>query len=154
VDRSTFEQHTIVAVAQARAFALRFTNHPLPDDVLIQLVLNASCDAHARADETLYPLDSARDPSTLARLSISDVVAELWRDGTVPEWINVSVSARGERFTLVTAECCGRFTGNDANLYYRDRGMPPFHILSPRLPPGFTDGDRFPLPLVPPVQDP
>ena len=87
----------------------------------------------------------------MARLSISDVVAELWRDGAVPEWINVNVTAKAELFTLITAECCGRFTDNDAHLYYKDRGMPPFHVLSPRLPPGFTDGDRFELPLVPPV---
>jgi hypothetical protein len=56
-----------------------------------------------------------------------------------PEWVNTAVqSAEGDR-TLVALRCCGRFTAREDLLYHRlPGGVPPFHIQSPDLSPGWV----------------
>ena len=44
--------------------------------------------------------------------------------------------------------CCGRYTADPARMYYGSRGLNPFAIKSPVLPPEFRDGDRFALKAV------
>jgi len=75
------------------------------------------------------------------------LVALLWRDGAVPEWINLSVIGIDAGATLVEVMACGRFTANDALLYHAHEGRPPFHVLGPALPPdSMRDGPgRFSL---------
>jgi hypothetical protein len=63
------------------------------------------------------------------------VVAELWRDGHVPEWINVAVVSETGTATVIEVVCCGRFTNDDSRLYHSQEGAPPFHVLGPALPP-------------------
>jgi hypothetical protein len=74
------------------------------------------------------------------------VVAELWRDGRIPEWINLSVVGETGAATLIEVVCCGRFTGDDTRLYHAAEGAPPFHVLGPALPPRH-DGGRFSIHL-------
>jgi hypothetical protein len=69
-------------------------------------------------------------------------VAELWRDGRVPEWINLSVAGETGAATVIEVVCCGRFTDDDTRLYHDREGAPPFHVLGPALPPQH-DGSRF-----------
>jgi hypothetical protein len=66
----------------------------------------------------------------------------LWRDGHVPQWINVAVLTETGTETIVELLCCGRFTADETRLYPVDEGRPPFHVLSPMLPPSY-DGGRF-----------
>ena len=72
------------------------------------------------------------------------VVDELWRDGRVPEWMDLSVVDVAQGSTVLEALCCGRFTDDETLLYHKTEGAPPFHVTSPALPPNH-DGGRFSL---------
>ena len=103
----------------------------LPERLVFRVRLNQSYDGHApRPGEVRFPADSAPDRAVaLHRCDAATVVAELWRDGRVPEWINVTVVDETGAETVVEVVCCGRFTDDDARLYHAWEGAPPFHVL-------------------------
>jgi hypothetical protein len=106
--------------------------------------LNSSCDAKLHADERVYPEDSSPFRAREVRLCTEQQLEELlWRQGDVPEWVDLSVIGVTEVATLIEARCCGRFTANEAFLYHQLEGRPPFHVLGPTLPIGYEDGQRF-----------
>ena len=77
-----------------------------------------------------------------------EAVTYLWRDGKVPEWIDVAVEAVDHR-SLVALRCCGRFTSSEELLYHSPSGLPPLSIKSPALPPDWSmePGPRRPAPV-------
>jgi hypothetical protein len=62
----------------------------------------------------------------------------LWVDGKVPQWINLSVHAADAEHTYIEVCVCARLTADDRSLYHQREGNPPFHILSPALPPDWV----------------
>ena len=132
----TFGSRFQAAAAKAYVYATSMVSETLPPDLRISLVLNSSYDGNAlESDEVVYPQDSKRDRKSLEQLTILDASQELWRDGGVPEWINLSVTDCTSDLTIIRALCCGRFTKDESNLYHIGEGYPPFHVLSPVLPP-------------------
>ena len=59
----------------------------------------------------------------------------LWVDGKVPQWVNLSVVAADADHTYIEVAVCDRLTDDQAALYHQREGNPPFHVLSPALPP-------------------
>jgi hypothetical protein len=140
--------HTLLVAASflSLRFAKQYVNHDLPIDAFEYRVdLNQSCDYHATADEVLYPSDDGR---TVQRVTEREVVALLCRDGKCPEWIDVSAEAVGPGVTVFRLLCCGRYTGDNSKMYYASRGLGPFGVKSPVLPPRFREGERFALKAV------
>ncbi len=91
----------------------------------------------------MYPADQGNEPSR--DLAEDEAIALLWREGTIPEWIDISVCDAVSGATIVELLVCGRFTANDALLYHQKPGRAPFHVVSPPLPPGHSEGQRFGL---------
>ncbi len=146
MERDEFRRRFVAAYERARDFAREYIEEPLPDAVRFRVELNASYDGHAGDDVKLYPEDSA--PERHAELSDVDAetaFAEVYREGRVPEWINLSVADTTDEHTIVELTVCGRFTDDDARLYHQEEGRPPFHVLGPTLPPKHEDGVRFSL---------
>ncbi|GAA2624661.1 hypothetical protein GCM10010399_65040 [Dactylosporangium fulvum] len=116
----------------------------MPETLVLRVRLNRSYDGHPpRPGEVRYPGDSAwRRAAELSRCDPETAVSELWRDGRVPEWVNLAVAGRTGTATVVEVVCCGRFTDDDARLYHAEEGTPPFHVVSPILPPQY-DGTPF-----------
>ena len=77
--------------------------------------------------------------------SADSVVEILWREGKVPEWINVQARKQDSASTFVKLVCCGRFTKEKKHLYHIHEGRAPFHVLGPPLPVGYQEGDKFSL---------
>jgi hypothetical protein len=102
---------------------------------------NQSYDGHPRVgDEVVYPDDSLPTDAFHGPWSVEDAVQFLWRNGKVPEWIDVSVQGEDGRHTLVALKCCGRYTAQEDLLYHRvEGGVAPFSIKSPTLPPGWEN---------------
>jgi hypothetical protein len=71
------------------------------------------------------------------RCTADQVIELLWRDGLVPEWINLSVYSSTTEATVIEVLCCGRYTANSELLYHEHEGYPPFHVLGPTLPVGY-----------------
>ncbi|MGE5186544.1 MAG: hypothetical protein ACM31C_31025 [Acidobacteriota bacterium] len=149
MDRHLFATRLREAAMAARDFARRFIEEPLPDELRYRLRLNRSYDGEARVgDEVVYPEDSTCERAEAVRdCSEARVVDVLWRDGRVPEWIDVSVLDALDDVTLVELMCCGRFTADEQRLYHVAEGRPPFHMTSPTLPPRYQDGERFSIHL-------
>jgi hypothetical protein len=84
-----------------------------------------------------------RDPSRQRALSNGDEVAAFWRDGLVPEWIDLSVVGETGNASLVGALTCGRSTAGDGLLYHQGEGYAPFPVLGPSLPGDHVEGRRF-----------
>ncbi|WP_432969106.1 hypothetical protein [Dactylosporangium sp. CA-233914] len=144
MDRDVFAARFAASAEAALGFGREIVAEELPVALAFRVRLNQSYDGHPpQPGEMRYPDDSARHRA--AELSMCDaqtVVAELWRDGRVPEWINLAVVGETGTATVIEVVCCGRFTDDDTRLYHAQEGAPPFHVLGPVLPPGF-DGTRF-----------
>lgn len=145
MDRILFARRLREASVYARDFAREFIREALPDRLRFRVRLNSSYDGNPRVgDEAVYPEDSAFQTAMMLHdVSEDDVVATLWRDGHVPEWVNLSVIGETGTATLMDVVCCGRFTADDNLLYHTHEGRPPFHVLGPTLPINYADGDRF-----------
>lgn len=135
------------ATETARAFATRYVTNDLSGLARYRVLLNQSCDGHPlKPDETIFPEDSQKDPSSLQQLSHEQVVQLLVRGERVPEWIDISVRSADSQTVTFELLCCGRFTASDALLYYPGSNCRPFGIKSPVLPYGWTDAEgRFNL---------
>lgn len=143
MDRVLFAQRLSDAVTTARDLARTMVRETLPDAMTFCVELNCSFpDAELHPDEVAYPEDDGREVLDCA---FEEVLALLWRSGRVPSWVDVSVLGVSERHTRVALRCCGRFTSSEAPLYHVAEGRPPFHVLSPALPPDWQPGQRFAL---------
>lgn len=149
MDKQLFATRLRDAGIAARDFAKQFVDEPLPDDIRYRLRLNSSYDANPRVgDEVVYPEDSSYDKADAVKECGEEQVVEvLWRDGRVPEWIDACVIGETGSTTVIQLMCCGRFTGNEQQLYHQMEGRPPFHMTGPTLPPRYEDGKRFSIHL-------
>lgn len=103
MDRITFAARLAAAARHAVEFARDHVQEHLPDDVRFRVELNSSYDGNPlHADERVYPDDRRTHPAErVSRLDIDALVGLLWRDGAVPERINVSVEAADEEATTI-----------------------------------------------------
>lgn len=144
VDRHVFAEQLERATRRAVDFARRFVEEALPDPVIYRVQLNSSYDGHAVAGERLYPEDSSDERTYATKaLTAAQVVELLWRDHHVPEWINVTAVDEDGATTTVELVACGRYTDNDAWLYYGEAERTPFSVHGPALPIDHEDGRRF-----------
>jgi hypothetical protein len=145
MDRDIFAERLRRAAHRARDFTQTFVDEALPAELRFRLELNASHDGNPLlAGEHLFPADS--DPSrqrTLSDVDEAGALAAFWRDGSVPEWIDLSVVGETGTATLVGALTCGRFTADDGLLYHEGEGYAPFHVVGPSLPGDHVEGRRF-----------
>jgi hypothetical protein len=145
MDRENFADRFRRAAQRARDFAQSFLEEELPSQLRFRVELNASYDGDPlHASERLFPQDSdPRRQRASSNLDEAGALAAFWRDGLVPEWIDLSVVGVTAAATLVGALSCGRFTADDGLLYHLDEGYAPFHVLGPSLPGGYVEGQRF-----------
>lgn len=113
MDRDLLVDRLRLATTRAVEYARRFVWNELPD-------------------EYLYLVFRGQAP-----LELEDVVAFLWREGKIPEWVNMSVNAADEGFTYIEVNACVRFTDQDDRLYYQTLDTCPVVVCRPGLPPGW-----------------
>ncbi|WP_238006732.1 hypothetical protein KZZ52_24075 [Dactylosporangium sp. AC04546] len=144
MDRDVFIARFAAAAQAAWVLGQEYIAEELPPQLRFRVRLNQSYDGHPpQAGEVRYPQDSAHHRAVaLNKVDAQTVVAELWRNGRVPEWVNLSVVGETGAATVIEVVCCGRFTNDDTRLYHTGEGTPPFHVLGPALPPQH-DGARF-----------
>lgn len=133
------------AAVAARDFARTFIEESLPDRCVFRLRLNSSYDGNPRVgDEVVFPDDgSFQRADELNECDEEQVIESLWRDGRVPEWIDVAVIGETGTATRLQLMCCGRFTAQEDLLYHEREGRPPFHVTGPTLPFNYEEGQRF-----------
>jgi hypothetical protein len=145
VTRSEFERLLRKATAAAINFARDLVLDSLPNDSQYRVVLNQSYDWKVEEGDLTFPEDAG---ITRSGLSVEEVVEILYRDGRCPVWIDVSVEAVAGLTTSIRLLCAGRYTNDEARMYYVTRKMGPFGIKSPALPVGYREGQKFALPTL------
>ncbi|HMO16259.1 MAG TPA: hypothetical protein PKD64_18700 [Pirellulaceae bacterium] len=124
-----------------------FLTVDLPDATQYETFPNASYDGNPlHEDERVFPEDQL-PCDEFHSMNADQVIDYLWRDGMVPEWIDLSVVAANQQYTIIELLCCGRFTANSDLLYYTHVGRGPFGVKGPALPPDydFNNPKRFAL---------
>jgi len=136
MNREVFLNHLQIASRHCAEFTRAMVTEDLPDQFLYLVIPNESFDGNPlHADEMVFPDDTLKPGRMPAPRNDTDVVDYLWRDGRIPEWIDVFVRRVASGYTFLKLSCCGRFTANDELLYYRNSDCPPFGIKGTVLPP-------------------
>ena len=94
------------AADQAVLFARQHVRQAIPDEVVFLVYPNQSCDDNQRVgDEVVFPDESLPDGKYLGPWTAEEVVAFLWREGKVPEWIDMAVEKEECHRSLVGLRC-------------------------------------------------
>lgn len=135
LSREQFSQNLAKGTHAVREATLRLCWNQVPEDARYFLLLNSSFDGNPLADgEYLFPDHSKLQTDTRIPRTHDEVVARLWRDGKVPEWIDITPCEVDGRCAYYELRCCGRFTDKDELLYHVQEGYPPFHLFGPLVP--------------------
>ncbi|MDN5001073.1 hypothetical protein ACFQZO_09295 [Bradyrhizobium sp. GCM10027634] len=92
MERNIFLERLASASSCCRDFTAGYVSDLLADGWLYWTQLNCSYDKHPlRAEEIVFPDDVQKYGSRVGPLDAEGVADLLWRDGAVPEWIDISV---------------------------------------------------------------
>jgi hypothetical protein len=146
LSRSAFKRNLEEAAIEARDFARTLVTNILPDPISYVIYYGCSYDGNPLiGDQKTFPEDYENEPLTTA--ASEEATQCLWREGFVPEWIDVQVSHEDGEQTYVTLSCCGRYSATSRNMYHVREGRPPFHVLGPSMPSNINhkQGEKFDL---------
>ncbi len=138
-----FKQLLLSATDKAKQFALKYIKNELPVDNAYNLRLSLSHDDPILIQFDMYPEDNGK---IVKMIDTATVVGILLRKAKVPVWIDISVSEITNNKTVLTLLCAGRFSDDEKELYYHQRGLGPFGVKSPNLPVDYIEGTKFKIP--------
>ena len=143
MDKEQFQRHLKKATDFVIPFSQEFLIDNLPSSYLYLLFPNQSYDGNPLVgDEVTFPQERLPTREYIGPLNDDGVIDYLWRDGKVPEWVNITVYSYDLKYTYLELLCCGRFTAMKQLLYHRHEGYPPFHALGPCLPPNWESVEQ------------
>lgn len=144
MQQADFSRLLDLATADAIALAKMMLLDELSDQYVYRIFPNQSFDGNRDAEEIVYPMDSLGSIDDYIMMTRDECISFMYREGRLPEWIDISVGAAGADLTYIDCRCCGRFTDNDQRLYYNRTGRGPFGIKSPTLPNWILPGEKIP----------
>jgi len=144
VTREEFARRLHAAAVRVLAYARELVVNSVPDEYRFDIRIVPHTQGPWRDGPLVDPLlldlwHRSRD-GVLRDVTADHAVAELWHDGRVPEWIDISLDAielpHDDRWRVVSfVELrCSRDLVDDAQLWYANEGLPPFHMLGPPMP--------------------
>ncbi|GAB1264784.1 hypothetical protein [Aurantivibrio infirmus] len=139
-----FRKNLICAASLARDFSQGYILEVLPEKIKFIVLLGQSYDGRPLEEREVAYTEDYEERERLFD-SADSVVNLLWREGWVPEWINVQIRKEDSTFTYVELVCCGRFSNDKHLINHAHEGRAPFHVVGPALPLGYRDGEKFSL---------
>ena len=89
--REQFAKHLELGIAAVRKSTAKYCWNELPNQDRYYVILNSSFDGNPLATgEYVFPDHSLLQLDTRVPHSAHEVVARLWRDGKIPEWIDIT----------------------------------------------------------------
>lgn len=143
MEEEEFKQLLLSATDRAKRFALNYIKNELPVDNAYNIRLSLSHDDTSLTQFDIYPEDNGK---IIKMADAMTVVSTLLREAKVPVWIDISVSEIIKDKTILTLLCAGRYSDNEIDLYYHQRGLGPFGVKSPNLPVDYKEGIKFKIP--------
>ncbi len=135
MDRDAFLHNLNYASDSCREFTAQYVLDALPAASAFWVMLNSSHDQNLKDGEVVFPDDVETHGKCAGPLTADGVVSLLWRDGMIPEWIDIRVWEADQDTTNFELTCCGRFTADPERLYYNWADFPPFGVKGPPFPP-------------------
>src|SRR5277367_5240665 len=112
--RDDFSQNLRKATSSSHEKTLMFVENELKPPFIFMVKLNQSFDGNPLANGEIIPKEvQSKGQELIGPLSYDEVVILLWRDGFVPEWVDIipwAATADGLTFRLI---CCGRFAESE-----------------------------------------
>ncbi|MFN0020270.1 MAG: hypothetical protein ACKVP0_18570 [Pirellulaceae bacterium] len=140
--RDRFRDLFILATERVLEFTRTFVIQEIPETPRYRVRCNKSHDvAHDGTSLTAFPQDSLPGQEFHGPWTGVAVIDFLWRDGRVPQWIDVSVVDVEGDTTFIELYCCGRYVAEEERMYYSPK-MGPFGVKGPPLPPSWDDKKR------------
>lgn len=102
MDKLTFENRLIEATRRILDFTPQFISNPLPVQCRYFIYPNSSYDegyGPIGNDEERFPEDSKI--GIIGPVEASKVVNFLWRNGRVPQWIDINVQSTDSEYTYI-----------------------------------------------------
>jgi hypothetical protein len=128
LSKTSFQNLLRLATMMTLEYAREHISSEIPANVRYKLYPNESYDGGSlRGDVTLYPDDTLPEGGFHGPLTIADAISFLWRNGKIPQWIDLTVDSVLADLTIIKLRCCGRFTATAEYLYYSDEGLGPFN---------------------------
>lgn len=141
--REQFANNLQLATEAMRKNIEQLCWNQLPDENRYFILLNSSFDGNPLAPgEHIFPDHDLPQSDARIAQTLEQVVERLWREGLIPEWIDVTPFEATKDFLFLELRCCGRFTKQTNHLYHVQEGYPPFHKFGPVLPAGWRDLER------------
>lgn len=136
--REQFAENLKRGTDAVRKNIARLCWNQVPQQDRYLVLLNSSFDGNplAPGERTFPDHEKLQADARVARTS-EQVVERLWRDGSVPEWIDITPYEVDGDFLYSELRCCGRFTDQDVHLYHKQERYPPFRQFGPVLPVGY-----------------
>ncbi|HEY5927361.1 MAG TPA: hypothetical protein VIV11_37010 [Kofleriaceae bacterium] len=138
--REEFARRLHEAALRSIAFARELIVNQVPDEYRFDIVIKPHGPEHVGPIVDPHLMDLWKRGGEARELTVDQAVAELWHDGRVPEWIDISLDAielpRDDPWRVVSFVQlrCSRDLVDDKGLWYANEGVPPFHFHSPALP--------------------
>jgi hypothetical protein len=111
VDRAAVKRQLVGAAVITRDFAREFIEERLPDEMRFRVHLNSSHDANAGPEFKRFPKDSSEERTLATKeLDLDAVVNVLWRNGYVPQWVDLSVVGETGDSTIIEVAAAGHST--------------------------------------------
>jgi hypothetical protein len=137
--RDRFRDLFIEATERVMKFTRTYVIQEVPETPRYRVCCNQSYDiAHDGTSLTAFPQDSLPGKQFHGPMTGVAAIDFLWRDGRVPQWIDVSVVAVEGDITFIELLCCGRYVAEEERMYYSP-AMGPFGLKSPVLPPNWDN---------------
>lgn len=144
VKKDTFHEHLVRATGYAFECARRLVRNQLPESFQYFVHLSQSYDGNPLdPGEHVFPDDVVHYGACVGPVAAEQVVELLWRDGLVPEWVDISVERTDGTHSFIQLLCCGRFTEREEHLYYSRTDVCPFGVKSPEVPMDWELGDEL-----------
>ncbi len=140
MDKKEFYNNLIKATNTVYTFTKEMVINKLPEHFKFIVKINSNFREGLEDCEVTFPKVKKLN-QTSKPIESEEVVDLLWMDYAIPEWINIQVENADKNFTYFSLECCGRFSKLEDFLYHKSEGYPPFHALSPPLPPDSLNDD-------------
>ena len=125
MDRTSFKSQLTKCSKMAACFARNFILDKITDEFLYDVEIQTAP-------------GYLENPYFVAEMDEDSVCSILWKDGKVPEWIDIYVKRRKGSYTVLELDCSCRFEESPSKLFNRWNNTEPFEVKSPVFPFGWN----------------
>lgn len=110
MDRATIDRLLASASQECIEFSQQFLVEELPRQVQFVIFPNCSnLEKPLQGDAEVYPQDSLPDGQYLGPMDRDAAVTFVWRNGKLPQWINVYPHSVDSQFTFLGLQCSSQY---------------------------------------------